>query len=115
MGDIDKVNKHIKPYGFFILWWVLGLILACIWGLGWFFLIETLRRVITFYPPTRDRLKRLFDVSGEIKPVSLTLSNQRKSQIMELIIILAWIGMTIFVFDRANISLLMIIKFLRSV
>jgi hypothetical protein len=108
--NIDKTHK--KLFLFSLLLWLIGIILAAIWGLGWFFLVETLRRIATYFPPFKRRLKVLL-LGTELESETTTTSSAayRLSQIMGGIIIVCWVVLTIFVFVKANVSLIMILKY----
>lgn len=108
-------ESHKKILLLFGLWWVIGVIIAAIWGLGWFFLIETVRRIVTYFPPLRARLRRLiFGLQPEPDKVMVSATTNIISQVMGWIIIGAWIGLTVFVFMKANISFFTILEFLQS-
>ena len=108
-------HPYKKLFLFYLLWWIVGVVIASIWGLGWFFLVETLRRVITYFPPLRHRI-RLLMLGADLETETIAVSPTTKmvSQIMGMIIIAGWIGLTIFVFLRANITLFVIFEYLRS-
>lgn len=112
-SNIDKT--HMKLFLFYLLWWIIGVVIASIWGLGWFFLVETLRRIVTYFPPLRHRLRILIlGAELEAETIAVTPTTKMVSQIMGGIIIVGWIGLTIFVFTKANISLIMILEYLQS-
>jgi hypothetical protein len=103
----DKSN--IKLFLFTFLWTIAGIVLAFFWGLGWFFLMLTLRRIVTNVPPLRRKLREFIYGPGlemDSKDVSPPL--RMASQIMAGIITVSWIGLTIFVFLRINIPLITI-------
>lgn len=105
---IEKIKKLIW---FFVVWWVIGAVLAFFWGLGWFFLIVTLRRIVTYFPPIRRKFRVWF--LGEEQDNEKEKTDPRTrfpSQLMGGIIILIWIGLTIYVFSQLNISLISILN-----
>lgn len=82
--------------------------MALFLGLGWFFLIETVRRLITYIPPWNKKLRYLFLGPEGDEPPASQVSNPRAvllSKILSFIILLGWIGMTIFIFARMNVPL----------
>lgn len=111
--NIDESHKKVLLV--FGLWWVIGVIVAAVYGLGWFFLIETVRRIVTYFPPLRTRLRKLI-LGSKLEPAQAVISTttNRISQVMEWIIIGAWIGLTIFVFMKANLSLFTIVEYVQS-
>jgi hypothetical protein len=107
-------KRYGKLFLFYLLWWGVGIVIASIWGLGWFFLIETLRRIITYFPPLRRSLRKLLvGIDAETETTG-TSAMKMASQIMPGLIIVGWIGLTIFVFWKANISLETIIDYYRA-
>ena len=112
--NTNNSKRYGKLFLFYLLWWGCGIVMASIWGLGWFFLIETLRRIITYFPPLRKSLRKfLIGIDAETE-TSGTPALKRASQIMSGLIIVGWIGLTIFVFLKANISLITIINYYRA-
>jgi hypothetical protein len=98
-----------KRYGklilFYLLWWGVGIVIASIWGLGWFFLIETLRRIITYFPPLRRSLRKfLIGMDAETETTG-TPAMKMASQIMSGLIIIGWIGLTILYFGKPTFHL----------
>ena len=87
--------------------WAMGVVLAYFWGLGWFFLLESLRRLTTYISP----LNRIIQSLLFEKPTSTIITNSTDpkllliSRILRTIILLFWIGATIFVFLKINIPL----------
>jgi hypothetical protein len=112
-----KIEQHtplslrlvLYPFTF----WVVGILLAFKWGLGWFFLIESLRRLLTYIPSLNQRIK-LFLVGDAGVVNSPNYATDPKliilSKFLAAIILLAWIGITIFVFLKVNIPLSVIFK-----
>lgn len=96
---------------FYLAWWLIGVVFAFMWGLGWFFLVETLRRIVTYVAPFRRILgNTLLGEDLESETARIAPGNKMLSQIMGGIIILAWVAMTIFVFAKANVSLIKILE-----
>jgi hypothetical protein len=105
----DKSN--IKLFLFTFLWTIAGIVLAFFWGFGWFFLMLTLRRIVTYIPPLRRKLREFIYGSGlemDSKNGSPTL--KMASQILTGIITVSWIGLTIFAFLKINIPLITIFE-----
>jgi hypothetical protein len=98
---------------FLISFWLLGVIFAFFFGLGWFFLIESFRRLLTYIPPINRKLQNYYinevgqpkTENNVVDPKLILLSN-----IFRLIILFGWIGMTIFVFAKMNIPLISIFQ-----
>ena len=112
----EKIGKpHVRILLFNLVWWIVGVVTASIWGLGWFFFVETLRRIITYFPPFRNRLRVIF-FGEDIVSVTPAISSVTKniSDVMGGVIIIAWIVLTIIVFMKANVSLIVIIENLRT-
>lgn len=84
---------------------VIGAILAIFWGIGWLFLMLTLRRAIVFIPPLENRLReRLLGLPPRQPPDDPRVG--RMTQILGVITLLAWIGVTILAFAQLNIPLI---------
>lgn len=112
----NKIKNYIKLYCFFLLWWIVSVIIGSIWGLGWFFLVVTLRNIVTHIPMLRNKLRRIIlGQDFEEDKIIVNPTAQTISHIMNMIIIIFWICITIFVFVKANISLEMVLEYIRSV
>jgi hypothetical protein len=101
----------IKLYSIFFFFWATGVILSLFWGLGWFFLLETFRRLLTYLPPINNYIRKL--VVGRYEPTNLEVDSTnpnlvKLSRVLKIVILLIWIGMTIFVFMKINIPLIRI-------
>lgn len=97
---------------FLFSFWAIGVILALFWGLGWFFLLESLRRLITYIPPLNRKIKEIFLGREEQMTPEQPLANPGLvtiSRALGIIIMMVWIGFTIFVFVKMNIPLIDII------
>jgi hypothetical protein len=111
---INKPQKlSIRLVLFLFSFWAIGVIFAIFYGLGWFFLIESIRRLITYIPPL-NRIIQDFLVGKEDHNFSEMQSSTPNviflSKILRLIIFLGWVGITIFVFAKVNIPLIEIFQ-----
>jgi hypothetical protein len=103
----DKPNRKLFLYVF--LWTIAGIVLAFFWGLGWFFLMMTIRRMVTYIPPLNRKLREFIYGPGlEAESIKVSPPLRAASQIMAWIITVIWIGLTIFVFIKINIPLITI-------
>jgi SNF family Na+-dependent transporter len=92
---------------FLLSLWIVGMVLTLWFGLGWFFLIETLRRIIIAIPKIYLPFLRVV-VSLERANEEKQLLNQkevRKFYTWRMIVALIWLLLTIIVFLYANIRL----------
>ena len=93
---------------FLFCFWAIGIVLAWFWGLGWFFLLECLRRLLAYVPQLNRRIRKVFfgKEATEIQDVEQTSPGLIfASRMLGLIIMVVWIGLTIFVFAKINIPL----------
>jgi|GEM_PF-4854395 len=98
---------------FLFFFWLIGVLLAIFWGLGWFFLLESLRRLVTYIPPLdhkirvillgKEQVERDSQHSISISPGMVTIS-----KLIRVLILVVWAGITIFVFLRINIPLIVL-------
>lgn len=83
----------IRNNPFFVLW------------NGMVFLIETLRRITTYIPPIRRKLMGLLLTSNYENHISsIQPQVTLLSKVLGVIILIAWIGFTIIVFAKFNVS-----------
>jgi hypothetical protein len=111
--NFDKL--HIKLYLLAFIWTIAGLVFAFLWGFGWFFLFQTILRIVAYFPPLRQKLRKL--ILGPELEIETTAASPiliKASKIMGEIIIVGWIGLTIFVFWKVNVPLNAIIESLLS-
>lgn len=101
-------KNHIKFILILILFWTIGILFALFFGLGWFFLIETLRRVLTYIPPLGRWFRKLIlgeeELLSQMKPTASQY--ELFSRVLGFMITLGWAMITIFVFTKINIPLL---------
>lgn len=102
-----STQSKIQTILFFLMLWILGVALAVWFGLGWFFLIETLRRVIIAIPTTYIIFLRIVvsPTRAEEEKRLLEQKEVRLFYIWRLIVALIWLLLTIIVFLSANIRL----------
>lgn len=82
--------------------------LAWFWGLGWFFLLVGLRRLLTYIPQLNQKIRKVFfgeDLPNIHDGKRMSPGVIFASRGLELIMMLVWIGITIFVFVKINIPL----------
>ena len=103
---MERLNfkKWSSKLMFLLLFWVTGVFLAVFWGIGWFFLTESLRRLLTYVPP----FNRFIAPDADPHPKNGTFPPQAKvvAKVFSLLITLIWIGMTVFVFLKMNFSIM---------
>ncbi len=106
MNKYSKIET-LKLIVSLIAFWFVGVIIAFFAGLGWFFLIETLRRILFLVPKLNTAVinfilgRETRKVPGDINKAPCGLL----CVVMRYAIICAWIIMTIFVFWKANIRI----------
>lgn len=99
----------MKVIVFELSFWVVGVALAFWFGLGWFFLLGTIRRLFIavpwLYVPTVRIL--LGEDRAELEKVRLSEKGPRVRwhYTLQAIIMMAWVTMTIVAFRYANIRL----------
>ncbi|HXD11781.1 MAG TPA: hypothetical protein VN653_17075 [Anaerolineales bacterium] len=92
---------------FLLSLWIVGIVLALWFGLGWFFLIETLRRMLIAIPKIYLPFLRLL-VSAERADEEKQLLTRKDVRIFyawRFAVALIWLTLTIVVFVYANIRL----------
>lgn len=102
-----SVQSKAKTIIFLLLLWIVGVALAFWFGLGWFFLVEALRRVIIAIPKIYLAFLRVFvsaERANEEKQLLLR-KEVRSFYAWRFIVSLIWILLTIVVFLYANIRL----------
>lgn len=107
-------NRSSRLIRFLIVIWFIKIIVALFIGLGWFFILQTLERFIIAFPLLYNRMVKLLIGKEWVEDENETLE-LKKVRIMygwRLIIALLWLGMTIIVFLKANISIIKIIEIL---
>jgi len=105
-----QARGFLRFLAFGLSFWSVGVILAAFFGLGWFFLLETVRRVLLAVPHVRWRLTRAIfgdERANGIRRMEDEAGSRRLvSGLLQVVITLAWIALTIFVFARFNIRLI---------
>lgn len=90
-----------------ICFWIIGILLFIWFGLGWFFLVETIRRILFFIPQTFLVIKKTFHIDENVITRDQTQEgNYKASLILRLTTIIFWLCLTILVFLKLNISLI---------
>jgi hypothetical protein len=105
MDVLNTILKKIPPklVIFLSTYWVLSVAIAIWFGLGWFFLMVTLRRLMIAFPFSRNWINR---VTGVEKPKSESNGTLIIwHNILQTFIIVIWLSLTIVVFLKANIRL----------
>jgi hypothetical protein len=93
-SNFDKLNRKLFLFAF--LWTIAGIVFAFFWGLGWFFFMVTLRRIVIYIPPLRRKLREfIFGPGLEMDSIEVSPTLRITSQIMAGIITISWIGLTI--------------------
>ena len=101
--------QSLKLLLFLLSFWGIGLLLALFFGLGWFFLFESLRRLLTYIPPINHRVRNYFIEKGDGKKTYEITENpslKKVSNIIGLMITIIWLALTVFVFFYVNIRLI---------
>jgi len=107
MANVFSNKRLLFIFFFFMIWWSIGIMLAFFWGLGWFFLFGTLRRIIIYFPFFRNVLHR--KMQNEIEEINKTEAVQptkKTPTFLEVVIISSWILITVIVFYKVNIPLI---------
>jgi hypothetical protein len=104
-----------KLFLFLISLWLFGFLLAFFFGLGWFFLIESLRRILTYIPPIDRMMRKIFVGKVNEDQIGSEKADSNKtsvyiSRILGALITLIWIALTIIVFMKVNIPIIDIFK-----
>lgn len=105
---MDALNIIFKKFPpklviFLSTYWVLSVAIAIWYGLGWFFLMVTMRRLMIAFPFSRNWINRVTGVESpksESKGALIIWHN-----ILQAFIIIVWLSLTIVVFLKANIRL----------
>lgn len=99
------MNASGKLTLFWMSFLIIGVILALFFGIGWLFLLLTLRRAVVFIPPIENRLReRLLGLPPKRPPADPQV--QRMTQILGIVTVLAWAGLTALAFIQLNIPLI---------
>lgn len=110
-----KQNKPLiwspKLFFFLLFFWLFGMLLALFWGLGWFFLLESLRRLITYISPLDRKIREILIGKEQVERISSQTDSVNPnlvaiSKTIRLVIVIVWIGITVFVFMKINIPLI---------
>ena len=106
---IPSKQGVIKIVIFNLLFWSVGVGLAYWFGLGWFFLLGTFRRLFIAIPWLYIPTVRVFFGSerseAERRKLSESTGLLRWHYALQTIIILAWIALTVFAFAYVNVRL----------
>lgn len=88
-----------------------GLICAFFFGLGWFFLFGTIRRLV-YFPFINRRVRAFLQDEGQPMAIQSGITNKNLSlwsTISSLIIFIGWLGLSIFAFAKVNDRLIDVI------
>ncbi len=102
-----SIQSKVRIIVFLLSLWFIGIALALWFGLGWFFLVETLRRIMIALPKIYIPLLRTV-VSVERADEEKQLLIQKEVRMFyawRFIVALIWLLLTVFVFLYANIRL----------
>jgi hypothetical protein len=101
----DKLN--IRVVIFLLFPWVVGVVLAFWFGLGWFFLLEALHRCLIAVPQVYiPLLRRIVGVErAEEEKRLLDQKNVRLFYIWRIVVAAIWIIVAVVVFFTVNIRL----------
>jgi hypothetical protein len=102
-----SVQSKARTIVFLLSFWVVGISLALWFGLGWFFLIETLRRIIIAVPKVYLAFLRVLvsDERANEEKQLLIRKEVRMFYAWRFIIALIWLLLTVIVFLYVNIRL----------
>ena len=101
-------QPKIRTIFFLLSFWIIGVVLAFWFGIGWFFLSETLRRIIIAIPQIFIPVLRVV-IGNEQADEEYRLLSQKNIQffyIWRVVVALIWLILTIVVFSIANIRLI---------
>jgi hypothetical protein len=107
MSKYSKIET-LKLILSLIAFWFVGVIIALFAGLGWFFLIETLRRILFLVPKLNTAVIN-FILGRDTRKVPEDFKKAPCGFLcvaMRYAIICAWIILTILVFCKANIRII---------
>jgi hypothetical protein len=113
MYELRSLKLSYRLIIFLLSFWIVGVFLAFFWGLGWFFLLESLRRLITYIPPLNNWVRKITIGEGKFATFESNTANSKlviASKFLGVIIMLGWIGLTIFIFAKLNFPLVDIIR-----
>jgi hypothetical protein len=108
MSNQSKIRTAI----FLLSPWIAGVALAFWFGLGWFFLLETLRRVVIAIPQLYIPLLRIL-VGTERADEEKRLLDQKNVRLFyawRVVVAVIWLTLTIVVFYTTNIRLISIFR-----
>jgi ABC-type sulfate transport system permease subunit len=110
-------SKPTRPFlnfmAFIASFWVIGIILAYWYGLGWFLLLQTVRRIIFAFPSLLIPWMQVTttpEIVREMKHSLLEKSDSLKTSKSALFQALSYLLGTILIFWKANIPLKDILK-----
>jgi len=115
-AGINTVSKRqiVIVAGFELGFWLLSIVIAFWFGLGWLFLIGTVRRLFVAIPwlylPTITILMGESRSEAERARILRGGSNMRWHYILQAAITLGWLTMTILAFTYANVRLVDVIS-----
>jgi hypothetical protein len=107
MENKIKIKSTLRVIFLLLSFWFIGLLISFWYGLGWFFLSETLRRILMAIPQTYIKFLRVFvsDERAEEEKLLISQKNARLMYVWRFIVACIWVILTIFVFLKINIRL----------
>lgn len=106
--DSKITMPMVRTVLFLLLLWLVGLLLSIWFGLGWFFLFESIRRIIIAIPQIYIPFLRLV-VSTERATEEESILEKKSARWLYMwrgIVACIWLILTIVVFKLANIRLI---------
>ena len=88
---------------------MIGVLLALFWNIAGFFMMMSILSILTHVPTLNIKIRKVFLGIDEEKSREMILSHPQRARISNIlgtIIILFWIGQTIFAFFNSNVPLI---------
>ena len=101
------MNPNLKLTLFWLSFLVIGALLALFLGIGWLFLLLTLRRAVVFIPPLENKLRKHLLGLPPIRPAA-DPQMQRIRLVLGIVTLIAWTALTALAFVQLNVPLIQI-------
>lgn len=106
---MEPMKASAKLTLFWMSFLLVGVVLALFFGIGWLFLMLTLRRAIVFIPSVENQFReRLLGLPPRRPPADPQM--QRVTQLLGVVTVLVWAGITILAFAQLNVPLIHLLQ-----
>jgi hypothetical protein len=100
---MKSLSPKVRTLLFLLLFWILAVLLASWYGLGWFFFVITIRQLAIALPCLRNAIRSAISMEEHADERGALVSLHL---LFQAVIIIGWIAMTIVVFLKANVRLI---------